>query len=466
VASACTVDDPARPTVYTFHLRDDVVWSDGTPLRAGDFVFGWRRALDGKESKYFSDIAGVRDYLAGRRDAPLGFRALDDRTFQVRLSGPRTYFTGYLAGVYAFYPAPAHVLRGLTEDQIRAYYRRTANGHPLALGPYRVRDWNRLDESVDLALNPHYPPLSGRVPRIILFPSDLATLLYDQGRVDFNFLDDGPSTFSHPADRRQAALWSTFWMGLSTRILPPDVRRAIALALDKRALGANVLPRFRVAAQLLPEGFPGRLPDGDPRLRTLPGFDPPAARRLVERAGWTGRELTLVYHENGTFLPEAALAEGVRLQLAAVGLRVKLLGTRSMAEEMLTQDRQARHALHFRRTGADFPHPQEFLLPFTYAGDPAQDNGSYTGFEQGGTGTAYRRYEREARATAEVPGLADMAAHAWEAQKILLADEVVVVPLFYPDRYFRTRPWLRELTLDPFNFIDFTRLTCSLPGRP
>ncbi len=59
-----------------------------------------------------------------------------------------------------------------------------------------------------------------------------------------------------------------------------------------------------------------------------------------------------------------------------------------------------------------------------------------------------------------------LADRAWEAQRILLAEEAVLVPLFYPDRYFRTRPWLRELTIDPFNFIDFTRLTCSLPVKP
>ena len=33
-------------TVYTFHLREDAVWSNGDPVTAADFVFGWQRAVD------------------------------------------------------------------------------------------------------------------------------------------------------------------------------------------------------------------------------------------------------------------------------------------------------------------------------------------------------------------------------------------------------------------------------------
>jgi peptide/nickel transport system substrate-binding protein len=44
--------------VYTFHLRQDVRWSDGvTPLTAQDFVFGWRRAMLGRERGEMAEIA-------------------------------------------------------------------------------------------------------------------------------------------------------------------------------------------------------------------------------------------------------------------------------------------------------------------------------------------------------------------------------------------------------------------------
>ena len=51
-------------TVYTFHLRDDAVWSNGDPVTASDFVFGWQRAVDpaiASEYAYMlSDIGQVK----------------------------------------------------------------------------------------------------------------------------------------------------------------------------------------------------------------------------------------------------------------------------------------------------------------------------------------------------------------------------------------------------------------------
>jgi len=400
----------------------------------------------------------------------VGIRALDDRTLEIRLSGPRSFFLGRVAGVYAFYPGPSHLLAGRGEAAIRAYYRQPRGGQPVALGPYRVAAWNRLDQSMELVTNPAYPHLENQIPRIVLFPSQLAPVLYAQGRVDFLLLDDGPSAFQHPEDRQVVPLWGTFWLGFNTGDprtggVPLKVRKAVAMALDRPELGKGLLPRFRAATQLLPEGLPGRLPDSDPRLKDLLPHDVDAARRLVAEAGWTGKEITLVYRTSGTFLPEAALAEAIRGQLAAIGLVIQPKGAKSLADELRGRDRHTRHGLFLRRTGADYNHPNTFLSVFHYGEDPAQDNGSFTEFEMGGRREAYVRFARAAEAVSTTSDLAEQTAHAWEAERILLADEVVMVPLFHPDRFLRRRPWFTGLTIDPFNFLDFTRLQFVPPGR-
>ena len=82
---------------YTFHLRDGLKWSDGTPLTAEDFVYSWKRLADPKTAApYAADMLGyVKGYeeaAAGNIDA-LGLSAPDDKTFVVELSVPCVYFS-------------------------------------------------------------------------------------------------------------------------------------------------------------------------------------------------------------------------------------------------------------------------------------------------------------------------------------------------------------------------------------
>ena len=68
-----------------FQLRDDVRWSDGHPLTAGDFVFAWKRALHpthgSPAATVLYDVVGAVDLHQGRPGS-LGVSALDAYTLQ------------------------------------------------------------------------------------------------------------------------------------------------------------------------------------------------------------------------------------------------------------------------------------------------------------------------------------------------------------------------------------------------
>jgi oligopeptide transport system substrate-binding protein len=89
---------------YTFYIRDDANWSNGTPVTAADFVFAWQRAVDpavASEYAYMmSDIGQIKnaeDIIAGNKDkSELGVTALDDKTLQVELNVPVSYFLSLL----------------------------------------------------------------------------------------------------------------------------------------------------------------------------------------------------------------------------------------------------------------------------------------------------------------------------------------------------------------------------------
>nr|WP_024835722.1 peptide ABC transporter substrate-binding protein [Clostridium sp. 12(A)] len=81
---------------YTFHLRDGLKWSDGTPLTANDFVFSWKRLSDPNVAAPYGEdmlgyVKGYKEAAAGDIDA-LGVSAPDDKTFVVELSVPCVYF--------------------------------------------------------------------------------------------------------------------------------------------------------------------------------------------------------------------------------------------------------------------------------------------------------------------------------------------------------------------------------------
>ncbi len=109
-AIAETYDLSDDGLTYTFHLRD-AKWSNGEPVTAADFVFAWQRAVDpavASEYAYMlSDIGQIKnaaEIIAGSMDkGELGVTAVDDKTLEVQLNVPVSYFLS-LMYFPTFYP--------------------------------------------------------------------------------------------------------------------------------------------------------------------------------------------------------------------------------------------------------------------------------------------------------------------------------------------------------------------------
>lgn len=102
--------------VYTFYLRD-ANWSNGEPVTAGDFVYGWRRIADpatASEYAWYMELMNVENASAiikgEKKPEELGIRAIDDKTLEVRLTAPTPYFLKTLAHPSTF-PAPQKLIK-------------------------------------------------------------------------------------------------------------------------------------------------------------------------------------------------------------------------------------------------------------------------------------------------------------------------------------------------------------------
>ncbi|WP_442488762.1 peptide ABC transporter substrate-binding protein [Halomonas litopenaei] len=108
---------------YTFTLREDARWSDGEPVTAEDFVFGWRHLLDpANASKYaymLYPVVNAREVNTGELPLEeLGVESRDDgRTFVVQLTQPTPYFLQLLTH-YTGYPQPQHTFEAYGRDYV------------------------------------------------------------------------------------------------------------------------------------------------------------------------------------------------------------------------------------------------------------------------------------------------------------------------------------------------------------
>jgi peptide/nickel transport system substrate-binding protein len=451
---------------YVFHLRGDIRWSDGvTPLVAEDFVFAWRRALVGNERAEMSDLDGASQVLrlleAGAAKAQVeralvsvGVRSLDNANLEVILSRPRNYFLSRLANVYLFFPAPSALLRPMSEEARREYYDRPRNGQPLAIGSFRVEQWDRAAERVRLVRNEHCCGASDNRTRsrvVTFMKSEVGAALYERGRLDFVFMDNPIALRgSLPADVHRQPLLSTYFLTINAERPPlnaPEVRRAIAMAIDRSALVSDLFPTCRTTDVLVPEKILPRRGGG------TVAFDREGARSAWSRVT-PKRKLRLVYRSGESFLPEMAIAERIRSQLMEAGIEVEIDARFDFFDEIARIGPDGLHTtdLYLRRLGADYPHPRTFFTLFERGGN------HHTGWDLPRAGDGVDRFEDWMNAGDAEVDLQKANESYWQAESILLKREAIVVPLFHPDRYFRVRPRLAGLGVDAFNFLSIANL--------
>lgn len=160
MAESYTTDDYIN---WTFTIREDAAWSDGTPITAHDFEYSWKQIFHRDEAgKVYGFFEGMKNYAniveamgEGKTGADLtavtdtlGVSAVDDRTLVVELESARPW---YLANFASTYFAPIH--KEIYEANGSKY---GSSMDKMAYnGPFYVSDW-KYNESVTLAPNPHY----------------------------------------------------------------------------------------------------------------------------------------------------------------------------------------------------------------------------------------------------------------------------------------------------------------------
>lgn len=287
---------------WTFHLPEDKVWSDGTPVTAEDWVFTLQRyARPDYDFEWFYSMAGIQNWnevVSG--DLPpeeLGAKVVDDYTFTVTTDRPAPFLIKQFADLWL---APKHIVQDRMADGSWALNPDTA----VSAGPYKLEKWDKGKEIVWVANDKYtgpYPPMMDKIILTFMGP-EVRFNAYKNGEIDiigYGYeVDLPPASLAQaqadPELSEQLISWPnfiTYYLFFDTWNPPFDdlnVRKAFGHAIDREALVNGPLQNQATAAYTMnPPGFPG---ESVAALKDIQAYDPEKAREYLAEAGYPNGE--------------------------------------------------------------------------------------------------------------------------------------------------------------------------------
>jgi len=290
VASRWQVADGGKR--YTFHLRNGLLWSDGTPITAGDFEYAWKRNLDSAtrapRAHLLYPIKNSQAFREGAIDDPeqVAVSAQNDLTLVVNLENPTAYFP-YLLALPVTYPLPRWAIEKKQQNW-------SDPGNLVNNGFFNLEDFED-EERIVLAKNSLYQGRShGNVEQVecLLISTYMNAIdRYANNEISLmTMVNADPGTITRVRQTYRDELIAiprpaTFFLVFLVNQSPFDdvrVRQAFVHAVDRDALALEAFQGLRQPATggFIPPGMPGYSKDIG-----LPN-DPSLAKQLLRLAGF------------------------------------------------------------------------------------------------------------------------------------------------------------------------------------
>ena len=435
-------------TVWTFHLRPGVTWSDGTAITAQDIVWSWQRLVSPLTASPYASYPGNMHIVNGAeiaqwKKAPetLGVKAVDDATLEVTLTQPNAAFLAMLA-----HPS----LVPLDKVLISRYGDKwTKPEHIVTSGPYKLSQWV-VNERIVAERNPRYWDNAHTVINKVTYlpiSSETADVnRYKAGEIDIvytvpiNQFAQLKKTMGDQLD--VSPQLATYYYEFNTTRPPfndPRVRRALNMALDKDIIAEKVLGQGQRPAWLISQPDIGGVNLHNPEYASWPREKRIAeAKKLLSEAGYNETHplvFNLLYNTSESHQRIAIAASSMWKKNLGVEAKLQNQEWKTMLDAMHTHNFDAvRYAWI-----ADYDDAATFLNNFR-TGD-SENTSQYSN-------PAYDEALRNAAKASDTTARGKF----YQQAEDLLGQDVPAIPVYHYVRTHLVKPWVGGFTPDKLGY--------------
>jgi len=420
--------------VWTFKLRTNAVWSDGTPITAQTFKYSWLRALDPKTaSEYAYQLYYIKNgeaYNAGKAKAEdVGIKVIDDYTIQVTLENPTPFFLS-LTAFPTYMPVPMHVIQKYGDKWILPE-------NLVVNGPFKVKEWLPNQKIVFVKNDNYWDKDKVKLSQVEFYAiEDNNTALEKYLNNELDWLPTVPTDridemLKHPDTKVAPQLAVYFYrFNVTDPVLKdPRVRRALYLSIDRKYIIDNILKAGQQPAYNFVPPLDGYTPFIGEKENVA------KAKQLLKEAGYPDGKgfptLTILYN---TSEGHKKIAEAIQqMWKKNLGIDVAL----ENQEWKVYLDKQAKLQYQICRAGwiGDYPDPNTFLDMFVTGGGNNQ------------TGYSNPKYDELVKKAAMEKDPKKRMAIFRQVEEIIMTD-LPVMPIYFYVNILMWKPYVKGVYMN------------------
>jgi oligopeptide transport system substrate-binding protein len=442
---------------FTIKLNPGYKFSDGTEVKAKNFVDGWNWAAYGpnaqQNSYFFEPITGYKDVQCGDDDCKVkpkattmsGLKVVDDHTFTIDTSEKVSNLKIRL-GYTAFAPLPDSFLKAPTDKKWQKF--------PVGAGPFTITQ-NTATQIV-FKKNPDYGgKFKPHVDEVTYKIYNDAAPAYNDvvaNNLDVTDLiptdqltnDQWKSDLQNRWGIRQSGVFQSITASSKDKQLQnQDLLKALSMDIDRPTITKQIFAGSRTPA----DGWVSPVVDGyKPGVcGDLCKYDKTKAKEMYDKAGGYKGTLTIAVNGDGDHKAwSQAVCNGWKNDLG-LNCQLKITPDFKTLRDQITK----RELTGFFRTGwqMDYPSIENFLTPL-YATGASSNDGDYSN----------KAFDAKLQEAAAAPD-EEQANKVYQEAEAMLAEKMPAIPLWYVSTPFAWSTKVTNVKLTPFGTIDLTAIS-------